>query len=322
MNEPLSVTPSFPMSGPATVSVVVPVYFNQDSLEELFAALQTVESQLTELGLGLELIFVDDGSGDASLARLLDIKRRRPATKVVKLTRNFGAVQASKTGFRFVTGDCFLILAADLQDPPELIVEAARRWREGAKYVVCARDARQDSMSSRLFAAVYYKLVRWAAVPGYPKGGYDLALMDKQLLPLMRDSAKNVNTPLFAYWLGFEPETIHYTRQRRRHGRSRWSFRRRVTFLLDSLLGFSIVPIRAISMLGLVTAVASVTYGVVVAVNAVFGTRPVPGFPTVVALLTFLVSLVLLTLGVIGEYVWRIFDEVSRKPETVIDAVY
>lgn len=298
------------------------MYFNEDSLEELFVALQAVEEQLAEVDLRLELIFVDDGSGDGSLARLLDIKRRRPATKVVKLTRNFGAVQASKTGFRFVTGDCFLILAADLQDPPELIVEAARRWRAGAKYVICARAAREDGPLSRFFAALYYLVLRWVVVPGYPTGGYDLAVMDKQLLPLMRDCAKNINTPLFAYWLGFKPEIIPYTRRRRRHGRSRWSFRRRLTFFLDSILGFSIVPIRAISGVGLLTSVASMLYGGSVAVSALLGNRPVPGFPTLVALLTFLISLVLLTLGVIGEYVWRIFDEVSRKPETVVDAVY
>jgi dolichol-phosphate mannosyltransferase len=304
------------------VSVVVPVYFNQDSLPELFAELQSVETQLAELDLELELIFVDDGSGDDSLARLLEIKRQRPATKVVKLTRNFGAVQASKTGFRFVTGGCFLILAADLQDPPALIVQAARRWLEGAKYVLCARRGRDDSLGPRLFAAIYYRLLRRIAVPGYPSGGYDLALMDKQMLPLMRDTAKNINTPLFAFWLGFKPETITYVRQRRRHGRSRWSFGRRLTFLLDSLLGFSIVPIRTISAMGLVAALGGMAYGLVVAVNALLGERPVAGFPTLVSLFTFLIGMVLLTLGVIGEYLWRIYDEVSRKPETVIDQVY
>src|SRR5438105_1346710 len=105
-----------------TVSVIVPVYFNEESLWRLFDRLLEVEQQLAVLQFQLELIFVDDGSGDGSFARLMDIKGRRPQTRVVKLTRNFGAVHASKTGFRFVTGDCFMIIAADLQDPPELIV--------------------------------------------------------------------------------------------------------------------------------------------------------------------------------------------------------
>jgi glycosyltransferase involved in cell wall biosynthesis len=306
----------------STVSVVVPVYYNEESLLELEAELLKVESQLAGLGLALQLIFVDDGSGDRSLARLLEIKGRRPATIVVKLTRNFGSVQATKAGWRFVTGDCFVTVGADLQDPPELIVEAARRWQAGAKYVVCARQSRNDGVRTTFFSAIYYRLLRWIAVPGYPPGGYDLPFMDKQLLPVMRDSAKNINTPLFAFWLGFEPEVIPYVRPRRRHGRSRWSFRRRVTFMLDSLLGFSIVPIRAISAIGLVAAFGSVAYGIVLFLGALFGSVPVPGFATLAVLLTFFSSLVLLTLGVIAEYVWRIYDEVSRKPETVIDRVY
>jgi glycosyltransferase involved in cell wall biosynthesis len=305
-----------------TVSVVVPVYFNEESLGFLEEELQTVERSLDELGLSLELIFVDDGSRDQSLARLLAMKQRRPATKVVKLTRNFGAHRASKTGFRFVTGDCFLILAADLQDPPSLIVEASKRWLAGAKYVVCVRRGRSDARSTRFFAALFYRLLRFVAVPGFPAGGYDLALMDKQMLPLVRDSARNVNTPLFAYWLGFEPSVIEYVRQPRAHGRSRWGYRRRLTYLLDSILGFSIVPIRVISMLGLITALLSLAYGGLVAASALMGNRPVPGFATIVAILTFLISLVLLTLGVIAEYVWRIFDQVSDRPDAVIDEIY
>ena len=318
----MDTTSDLPHKTPSTLSVVVPVYFNEHSLEELFTELQGVETQLAAIGFAMELIFVDDGSGDASLARMLDIKRRRPDTKVVKLTRNFGAVQASKVGWHFVTGDVFVTVAADLQNPPHLIVDGARRWLAGAKYVVYARVGREDGRLSRLFSAIYYRLLRWIAVPGYPPGGFDMPMMDKQLLPVMRDSAKNINTPLFGYWLGFKPEVIPYTRPRRRHGRSRWTFRRRITFFLDSLLGFSIVPIRAISMIGLLTAVASLLYGVVLIVNAMLGNVPVPGFATLAVLLTFLISIVLLTLGVIAEYVWRIYDEVSRKPEAVIDEVF
>src|SRR6185436_17686318 len=113
--------------------------------------LQAVERGLADRGLGMELVFVDDGSPDGSLAVLRELKARRPATKVVKLSRNFGAVHASKTGFRYVTGDCFTILAADLQDPPELILQLADLWLQGSKFVVCVREGREDSLPSRLF---------------------------------------------------------------------------------------------------------------------------------------------------------------------------
>ncbi len=304
------------------VSVVVPVYFNEPSLPPLFEALLQVEAGLQERGLALELIFVDDGSRDRSLEALLDFKRRRPATKVVKLTRNFGAVHASKTGFRFVTGESFLILAADLQDPPELILEMADRWRQGAKFVVCVREDREDSAASVLFSRLYYRLIRLFVVRDYPPEGYDLALMSRELLPYLLESSRNANTALFAYWLGFEPVAIRYKRRKRLHGKSRWTFFKRVKFFLDSILGFSIVPIRLISLFGALVAFVSFLYGSVIAVNALRGIGSVPGFPTLVVILSFLLGLVIVMLGVIGEYLWRIFDEVSRKPEVVIDEVF
>src|SRR5437867_3433058 len=118
------------------VSVVVPVYYNEGSLAPLLLELTAVEEQLKQIGMELELIFVDDGSGDHSLEELLKIKKQRPATKIIKLTRNFGAIHATKTGFRFVTGDCFMNLAADLQDPPALILQVIAKWRQGSKFVL------------------------------------------------------------------------------------------------------------------------------------------------------------------------------------------
>lgn len=133
-----------------TVSVIIPVYYNESSLLLLYEELLKVEHTLCSMDLNMELVFVDDGSGDDSYKKLLVIKEKRPETKVIKLTRNFGAVHASWTGFSFVTGDSFTILAADLQDPPEMIVQMAEKWLEGCKFVVCARLGREDPIMSRL----------------------------------------------------------------------------------------------------------------------------------------------------------------------------
>ena len=314
-------------AGPApaagrTVSVVVPVYRNEESLRPLFAELLRVEELLGERGLALELIFVDDGSPDGSLAVLRELKERRPATRVVKLTRNFGAVHASKTGLRYVTGDCFLILAADLKDPPELILQMVDAWLAGEQFVLCTRRGRHDAPLARLFSWLYYRIVRAFVVPGYPPGGFDVALMSREMLAPMVDSARHANTPLFAYWLGFKPHTIDYVRRRREHGRSAWTFRKRVGFFVDSLIGFSVVPLRAMSALGFVVATGSFGYGTVVAVNALRGVRPVPGFAALAVLLSFLLGVVIVMLGILGEYLWRIYDEVSRKPEAVVDEVW
>lgn len=304
------------------LSVIVPVYFNEESLPLLFRELQEVERQLVELGVEMELILVDDGSGDSSFSEMLKIKAQRPATRLVKLSRNFGAVHSSKTGYQFVTGDGFLVIAADLQDPPQLIVEMARRWLDGSKFVMCVREKRGDPETSKLFAKLYYRLLRAMVVSDYPDGGYDLALMDRVMLPHMQASGKNINPNVFAFWLGFTPEVIPYERQKRLHGKSRWTFRKKLKFFLDTLLGFSIVPLRLISLTGLVVSAASLAFVCFVVVNGLLGRYSVPGFATLASIISFLLGLVICMLGVIGEYVWRIFDEINRRPEAVIEEVH
>lgn len=303
-------------------SIVVPVYFNAGSLPRLFEELRAVEEQLQQRSVTLELIFVDDGSRDNSLERLLEFKKVRPETILVKLTRNFGAVHCSKTGIKFVTGDAFMILAADLQDPPGLVVEMVDRWLRGSKFVICERITRDDPIVSKLYSKVYYTLLRSFVIRDYPEGGYDMALMDRAFLPHIVNSSKSAFTPLLAYWLGYKPDVIHYHRPAREHGKSGWTFSKKFHAFLDVMLGFSITPIRAISALGVMVSLCSFLYGASVIVNAWLGGIPVQGFATVVALITFLLGLIILMLGVIGEYLWRIFDETNKRPETVIEEVY
>ncbi len=304
------------------VSVIVLVYYNEASLPLLFSELVKVENQLGRQDLELELIFVDDGSGDASLKELLKIKEQRESTKIIKLTRNFGGIHALKTGLQFLTGDCFIVLAADLQDPPELIPEMVQLWQQGAKYVLCAREDRMDPLWAKLFAKIYYWLLRLFVLQDYPPGGYDLALMDRVFLPYLRNSAKNINPYLFAYWLGFKPEIIPYQRKERSHGHSRWTFSKKVKLFLDSLLGFSIVPIRAISAIGILVSLVSFSYGLFIVINAFLGRSDVRGFATIVVLLSFLLGLMIVMLGLIGEYIWRIFDEINKRPESVIEEIF
>ncbi len=304
------------------LSIIVPIYFNAESLPILFERLLLVEQQLAAIEMGLELIFVDDGSGDASLDELLRIKKIRPDVKVIKLTRNFGAVHASKCGFQFVTGDCFMILAADLQDPPELILQMVERWLAGSKFTICERISREDPLISKFFAVVFYWFLHKLVINDYPDGGYDMALMDKSLLPHIVNSSKNLYTPLLAYWLGYKPEVIHYHRAKREHGKSRWTFKKKFKAFLDVMLGFSVTPIRLISAFGVVVATLSFAYGASVIINAFLGNVPVAGFAALAALITFLLGLVVVMLGIIGEYLWRVFDEVNKRPEVVIDEVY
>jgi glycosyltransferase involved in cell wall biosynthesis len=303
------------------LSIVVPVYFNEGSLAPLFEELKAIEQELQLLEMELELIFVDDGSADLSYVELLKIKSARPATRLIKLTRNFGAVQASKTGLKFASGDCFLILAADLQDPPKLILEMVRKWQEGAKFIICVREKRHDPALTTFFAKFYLKLLRSWVVRDYPEGGYDLALMDKAMLPYLQGAGKNINPNVFAFWLGFKPVAIPYERRARLHGRSRWTFRKKLKFFLDTLLGFSIVPLRLISLTGVFVSFGSLAFVIFVVINGLMNRYEVPGFATLASIIAFLLGLVICMLGVIGEYLWRIFDEVNRMPEAVIEEI-
>ena len=304
------------------LSIIIPVYFNAGSLPQLFTELMSLEQKLEDYQVGLELIFVDDGSRDNSLALLLEFRKQRNTTRVIKLTRNFGAVHCSKTGMKFVTGDAFMIVAADLQDPPSLVLEMVKRWLNGAKFVICERVKRDDPLSSKIYSWVYYRLLKMLVMKDYPEGGYDMALMDKAFLPHLQNSSKSVFTPLLAFWLGYKPEVIKYHRPARKHGKSGWTFAKKFTVFLDVMLGFSIRPIRIISGVGLIVALCSFIYGSSVVINAIFSRIPVEGFATTVALITFLLGLIIVMLGVIGEYLWRIFEETNKRPETIIDETW
>ena len=305
-----------------TVSVVVPVYYNAQSLPILVDRLEAVERKLqADHAVRLQLIFVNDGSRDDSQDVLLAIKSRRPETTVARLSRNFGAVHASRTGFRFVEGDAFVIIAADLQDPPELLLEMVPRWIAGSKFVIAVRESREDPLLSKMYSWLYYKVLRFLVLPGYPEGGFDIALMDRAMLEPMRNCSKNAFTPLLAYWLGYTPEVVTYHRPRREHGKSGWTFRKKVKAFFDVMLGFSVTPIRIISGVGATVAGASFLYGLSVVVNGILGRVPVVGYASLAALITFLLGLIILMLGIIGEYLWRVFDEVNRRPEAVIDEV-
>ena len=156
----------------------------------------------------------------------------------------------------------------------------------------------------------------------YPEGGFDLYLMDKDMQPHMVNSAKNSYPALLAYWLGYKPDIIPYHRRPRLHGKSKWTFAKKFKVFVDVMLGFSVTPIRAISAIGAMVSLLSFVYGIHVVVFALIEGTPAAGFPTIVALITFLLGLIILMLGIIGEYLWRIFDETNMRPETVIEKIY
>jgi glycosyltransferase involved in cell wall biosynthesis len=304
------------------VSIIIPVYNNHGSLKDLLAQLEATSQIVLDQGIAFELIFVDDGSSDGSfeelviLTTLLEIE-----SKVVKLTKNFGAINASNAGLRFVTGDAFVFLAADLQDPPSLIPSMIEAWLAGNKFVVCERDSRDDSWRNKFASKIFYSLLRKFVLESYPSGGFDLALMDASLLPPVRDSAKSAYIPILLWWLGYEPTVIKYARNRRLHGKSGWTLTKKINVVLDVFLGFSYKPIRFLTFIGILVSSLSFMYGMIVIVLALANQIPVQGYATIVVLITFLLGLILCSLGVIGEYLWRVLDEVNKRPRVIIEKI-
>lgn len=304
------------------VSIVVPVYYNELNIPDTVPQLLALEREMP--GYRLELVFVDDGSGDRSLELLLDWQRRHPGTiTVVKLTRNFGSMAAIHAGLSLATGDCVGMIAADLQDPPELFLEMLRHWEQGTKAVLAVRSDREESASQKFFSNSYYALIRRFALPGYPAGGFDFFLVDRQLVgDITQIREKNTNLMSLLFWLGYRPVLLPYVRRSRREGVSRWTLGKKVKLFVDSFVAFSYVPIRFLSGVGMLVATSAFLYGGYVFLSWAAMGIPVKGYAPTVILIALTSGVQMVMLGVLGEYLWRTLDETRRRPPYVIDEIY
>jgi len=303
------------------LSIVVPVYYNEENLPDTIPRLLALRDNIP---YELELIFVDDGSKDRSLEILLKYQASCPENiLVIKLTRNFGEYSAVQAGLVKTTGDCVAVISADLQDPPELLIDMVKNWEKGIKAVFAVRSERDDPKLSKFFSDTFYALFRRFAIPGYPKGGFDFVLIDRQIVnDLNRIYEKNTNIMTLIYWLGHSYVCIPYNRMKREKGTSKWTLSKRLKFAIDSFVGFSYFPIRIVSGLGLMFAFASFVYGAIVLHDWWSGSVPVPGWTTIMITITFTAGVQMIILGVIGEYLWRTLDQSRKRPMYVIDTVF
>lgn len=307
---------------PRTFSIVIPVYYNEPNLPETIPQLLGLVEQIPQCRL--ELVFVDDGSGDRSLEILRKFQERYPDTiKVVKLTRNFGSMAAIQAGFTVASGDCVGMISADLQDPPELFLEMLDHWKKGAKAVFAVRQDREEPFSQKLFSNTYYALVRKYAIPGYPDGGFDFFLVDRQVVnEVNRIQEKNTNLMTLIYWLGFRPILLPYVRRARARGKSRWTLAKKFKLFADTFVAFTFFPLRVLSVVGFLAALTSFGYGTFILIYWLLFGIDVKGWVPTMLIITFTTGLQMTMLGVLGEYLWRTLDEVRRRPPFVIDEVY
>jgi polyisoprenyl-phosphate glycosyltransferase len=304
-------------------SIIIPVYFNEGSLSITYAQLK--KEVLTEQQLSYELIFIDDGSLDNSLQELLEIRKLDPENiKIVKFTRNFGQVAAIMAGYEISNSKVVINISADLQDPPSLINEMIKKhFSEGYEVVICTRDSREESLFRRLTSRFFYSLIKKWSLPTMPIGGFDYVLISRKVRNLIL-SHKEVN-PFWQgqiLWHGFKTYHIPYQRKKREIGKSRWTFSKKIKYLIDGLMAYSYIPIRIISVLGFLNALAGFLYAFVIIFARIFGDVPFKGWAPIMILILVLSGIQMIMLGIIGEYLWRTLDQVRNRQPYVIEQIY
>ena len=301
------------------ISIIVPVYWNSDTLEMLYEDMKA--KILDKLG-DYEIVFVDDGSGDNSWEIMNKIRERDKNVVCTRLSRNFGEHAALLAGLSVCTGDCAVTKQADLQEDSTLILEMYESWKRGNKVVLAIRRSRDEGAVKKFFAGMYYRIVRKLINKDMPKGGCDCYLVDRQVIDVLeRMDEKNSSLTLQVMWLGFRSEKIYFDRKNREVGESRWTFSKKFKLVVDSMMSFTYVPLRFMEIVGVLFGLCAVVGMILVIHEKLTVGTPILGYASLMCVLLFSSGLILLMIGIIGEYVWRALEESRNRPPFVIDTV-
>ena len=299
------------------LSIIVPVYWNSDTLMLLY---QDMKEKILHKLEEYEIVFVDDGSGDNSWEIMNQIREMDENVRLVRLSRNFGEHAAILAGLSVCTGDCAVTKQADLQADSELILQLYEKWKEGNKVVLAVRAERDEGAVKKFFANLYYTLMRKLVVKDMPKGGFDCYLLDRQVIEvlLMLDE-KNSALTLQVLWVGFKSDRVYFHRKNREIGKSRWTLSKKVKLVVDSMMSFSYFPVRFMSFLGSAYAIAAVVWGIVLVAQKLSGVEDMPGWTSLMVLMLFSFGVIMVMLGLLGEYIWRALDASRNRPPFLID---
>jgi polyisoprenyl-phosphate glycosyltransferase len=297
----------------AKYSIVVPVYNEEETFPDLINRLREVMGLLDG---PVEVVLVDDGSRDSSYQLMVEANRDDPRFKVLQLSRNFGHQVAITAGMDAASGQAVIIMDADLQDPPHVILEMAARWQEGYEVVYAVRERREgEKLFKKASATMFYNLLRRMAEIEQPVNVGDFRLVDRKALDAflqMRESNRYVRG-MFS-WIGFRQVAVPYTRTSRRAGRSKYPLRKMLRFASDAIIGFSSTPLRLALGAGLILAIAAVGYGLAAIGLKLANVPIVPGYASLLVTITFLSGVQLIVIGMVGQYVARIYDEARGRP--------
>jgi polyisoprenyl-phosphate glycosyltransferase len=295
-------------------SVVIPIYNEQESIPALVSRLSAVMDQLDG---PTEVVLVDDGSRDRSYRLMVEANRQDPRFKIVQLSRNFGHQIAITAGMDVTSGQAVIIMDADLQDPPEVIPELIARWQQGYEVVYAIREHREgETIFKRKTASAFYGLQRRLAETDQPVEVGDFRLVDRRALDAflqMRERNRYVRG-MFS-WIGFRQTAVPYTRASREAGQSKYPLRKMTRLALDGFIGFSTAPLRFALTIGLLISVGAVLYGITLIAMKLAGAGSyVPGYASLLVTITFLSGVQLIVIGMVGQYVARIYDEARARP--------
>jgi polyisoprenyl-phosphate glycosyltransferase len=298
------------------LSIIIPIFNEEKILPELHKRLMVTTSSLKE---PFEIILVDDGSGDRSFELMSEIRKSDQRVKVIRLSRNFGHQVAISAGMDMGKGDAVILMDGDLQDPPELLPEMVRLWKDGYHVVYTVKKTRKESALMRLAFKGYYRILRALSSIDIPMDAGNFSLMDRRVVEVLRNMPeRNRYISGMRAWSGFKQTALYYDRDERFSGKPRMSFTRLTHLALDGIFSFSDVPLRLAIYLGLVTAAASFAGGLAVIYAKLFTDKAILGWASTIISILFVGGMILLTLGVIGEYISRIYEEVKKRPLYVI----
>ncbi len=306
------------------ISIIVPVYYNQDNLLPLYADLkEKVFDKLKEnTNTEYELIMVDDGSKDNSYKVMQDLAKIDSNIKIIHLSRNYGEHAAILAGLSQCTGDCAVRKAADLQEPSEMILDMMKKYDEGYKVVLATRADREEPIVQKAFSNLYAFLMRKLALHNMPKGGFDSFLIDRQVIDfLVKMQESNTSLMSQILWAGFETATVPYIRKKREIGKSRWTLSKKIKLVYDSLISFSYFPIKMITNVGFFSFFISVMLLLIIIYKKFVGKIDVEGYTSLIMVMLMAFGIIMLSIGILGEYLWRTYDAARKRPPYIIEKV-
>ena len=299
------------------ITVLIPVFNEADNLSRLLARLKPV---LEAQAVNWRVLFVDDGSRDPTLDRLRDLHTADSRITALSFSRNFGKEIAIAAGLRHARGDAVVIMDGDLQHPPEVIETFLAKWREGYDIVYGQRlDRSTDSALRTLYSRAFYRLYNAMVEADIPKGAGDFRLLSRRAVDAMNEitETSRFNKGLFS-WIGFKSVGVPFTVEKREAGTTRWSFRRLSSFALDGVTSFSTLPLRVWSLIGAIISLIAFCFAIVVVLQVLIHGVDLPGYPTLVISIMMLSGIQLISLGVIGEYLGRVYEEVKARPLYIV----